>query len=160
MYKQWKDKICKEDWIKKQRNSWKAICMLICTHIWFHIYGWLFKFHSTSTTIGYSMPNPVYIYELYMICNHFLYKLTFLLNSCFDPFDPQVGSYLCFIFIWIQIIIIMSCRQEGYPQPSLATSPYRSSPLAGLQGYISYPHRAAVCMFEQAVLLLLLRGGP
>ena len=27
--------------------------------------------------------------------------------------------------------------------------------LAGLQGYIPYPHRAAVCMFELVVLLLL-----
>ena len=53
------------------------------------------------------------------------------------------------------IIIIMSCRQHGYPWPSLATSPYRSSPLAGLQGYIPYPHRAAVCMFELVILLLL-----
>ena len=37
----------------------------------------------------------IYIYELYMICNHFhmnspvLRKLSLLLNSCFDPFDPQ-----------------------------------------------------------------------
>ena len=29
------------------------------------------------------------------------------------------------------------------------------SSLAGLQGYIPYPHRAAVCMFELDVLLLL-----
>ena len=54
----------------------------------------------------------------------------------------------------IVIIIIMSCQQHGYPWPSLATSPYSSSLLAGLQGYIPYPHRAAVCMFELAVLLL------
>ena len=40
------------------------------------------------------------------------------------------------------------------PWPSLATPPYRSSLLAGPQGYIPYPHRAAVCMFELAVLLL------
>ena len=53
------------------------------------------------------------------------------------------------------IIIIMSCRQHGYPWPSLATSSYRSSPLAGLQDYIPYPHIAAVCMFELVVLLLL-----
>ena len=32
------------------------------------------------------------------------------------------------------IIIIISCHRHGYPWPSLATSPYRSSPLAGLQG--------------------------
>ena len=59
------------------------------------------------------------------------------------------------ILIIIIIIIIMSCRQHGYPWPSLSTSPYRSSPLAGLQGYIPYPHTAAVCMFELVVLLLL-----
>ena len=43
----------------------------------------------------------------------------------------------------------------GYPWPSLATSPYHSSLLAGLLGYIPYPHIAAVCMFELVVLLLL-----
>ena len=53
------------------------------------------------------------------------------------------------------IIIIVSCRWHGYPWPSLATFPYRLSPLAGLQGYIPYPHIAAVCMFELVVLLLL-----
>ena len=45
------------------------------------------------------------------------------------------------------IIIIMSCRQHGYPWPSLATSPYHSSPPAGLLGYILCPHIAAVCKF-------------
>ena len=49
----------------------------------------------------------------------------------------------------------LSCRQHRYPWPSLATSPCRSSPLVGLQGYIPYPHIAAVCMFELVVLLLL-----
>ena len=53
------------------------------------------------------------------------------------------------------IIVIMSCRQHGYPRPSLATSPYHPSLLAGLQGYIPYPHVAALCMFELVVLLLL-----
>ena len=52
------------------------------------------------------------------------------------------------------IIIIMSCRYHGYPWPSLATSPYHSSPLASLQGYIPHPHIAAVCRFELVVLLL------
>ena len=58
-------------------------------------------------------------------------------------------------FLDIIIIIIILCRSHGYPWPSLATSPYRSSPLAGLQSYIPYPHIAAICMFELAVLLLL-----
>ena len=49
----------------------------------------------------------------------------------------------------------MLCRQHWYPWRSLPTSPYRSSPLAGHQGYIPYPHTAAVCMFELVVLLLL-----
>ena len=57
---------------------------------------------------------------------------------------------------WFQaiIIIMMSCCQHGYPWPSLATPPYRSSLLAGLQGHIPYPHRTAECMFELVVLLL------
>ena len=48
----------------------------------------------------------------------------------------------------------MSCHEHGYPWPALATFPYRSSPLAGLQSYIPYPHIAAECMFELDVLLL------
>ena len=47
--------------------------------------------------------------------------------------------------------IILSSRRHGYPWPSLGTSPYRSSPLAGLQGHTPYPHITAECMF---VLLL------
>ena len=53
------------------------------------------------------------------------------------------------------VIIIMSCRQHGYPWPSLATFPYRSSPPAGLLGYILCPHIAAVCKFGLVILLLL-----
>ena len=52
------------------------------------------------------------------------------------------------------IIIIMSHRQHGYPWLSLATSPYHSSPPAGLQGYILCPHIVAVCRFVLVVLLL------
>ena len=53
--------------------------------------------------------------------------------------------------IIIIIIIIMSRRQRGYPWPSLAISPYHSSPPAGLQGYILCPHIVAVCMFVLVV---------
>ena len=71
----------------------------------------------------------------------------------------------CVFFLWyyrhissvcefLYIIIIMSHRQHGYPWPSLATSPYHSSPPAGLQGYILCPHIAAVCKFVLVVLLL------
>ena len=84
--------------------------LYVCEGLCMHISDWLFEFHGTSTSIGYSMPNPVYIYELYMICNQFfymnslfLYKLTFLLNSCFDPFEPQVGHITEYIYIYIYI---------------------------------------------------------
>ena len=69
-----------------------------------------------------------------------------------------VLEYQCSTIIYIYIIIIiiiMSCRQHGYPWPSLATFPYRSSPPAGLLGYILCPHIAAVCKFGLVVLLLL-----
>ena len=46
------------------------------------------------------------------------------------------------------IIIIMSCW------PSLATFPFRSSPLAGLLDYIPYPHIVAEYMFVLVFLLL------
>ena len=62
---------------------------------------------------------------------------------------------LLFWKLWnlIIIIIIMSCRRHGYPWPSLATCPYRSSPLVGLQSHIPYPHIAAECMFQLVILL-------
>ena len=41
-----------------------------------------------------------------------------------------------------------------YPSSSLATPPYRPLLPAGLQGYISYRHRAVVCRFELVVLPL------
>ena len=56
-------------------------------------------------------------------------------------------------YIYI-IILIMSRRQHGHPRPSIATSPYHSSPPAGLQGYILCPHIVAVCKFELVVLFL------
>ena len=48
----------------------------------------------------------------------------------------------------------MSSRRHGYPWPTLATSPYHSSPPAGLQSYILCPLIVAVCKFELVVLLL------
>ena len=45
-------------------------------------------------------------------------------------------------------LIFMLCGQHEYPWPSLSTSPYHSSPLAGLQGYIPYHH--ICCMYVRA----------
>ena len=74
------------------------------------------------------------------------------INSC-KLFNAKSCSIYIYIYIYIIIIMMPWCR-HGYPWPSLATSPYRSLPLAGLQGYILYPHIAAGCMFELVVLLL------
>ena len=68
----------------------------------------------------------------------------------------ELNGFIIYLAVGFRIfIIIMSHRQYRYHWPSLATTPYSSSPLAGLQGYIMYPHRTAVCMFELVVLLLL-----
>ena len=74
------------------------------------------------------------------------------LSWCYQPQRVLLQLEL----LWSHdIIIIMSCCKNGYPWASLTTFPYRTSPLAGLQDYILYPHIAAVCMFELVVLLLL-----
>ena len=50
-----------------------------------------------------------------------------------------------------------SCRAAStdIPDPLSPLLPIRSSPPAGLQSYIMYPHIAVVCMFKLVVLLLL-----
>ena len=67
-------------------------------------------------------------------------QLRHLRNFCFEiicrhNFFLFLILYLCLIFFYfillkqiIIIIIIISCWQHGYPWPSFATPPYRSSP--------------------------------
>ena len=55
----------------------------------------------------------------------------------------------------IVIIFIMLHYQHGYPWPSLASSPYHPLFPTGLQGYIQYRHRIAVCRFALVILSLL-----
>ena len=86
-------------------------------------------------------------------CNklhHFNLSNIFVIELAANTF-PNIYIYI-YIYIYI---IIMSYRQHGYLWTSLATSTYYSSPLAGLQGYILYPHIVAVCKFELVVLLWL-----
>ena len=63
-----------------------------------------------------------------------------------------MGSLLIYFCSWwpLNMYISSSCRAAGtdISETSFATSSDRSSPLVGLQGYIPYPHIAAVCMFE------------
>ena len=101
------------------------------------------KFH-TSVKV-----NCLHFFLLFWFLHFFFTGIsTIARNSIWKP------SLLRNIIIIIIIMIIMSCRQHGYPWPSLATSPFRSSSLADFQGYIPYPHIAAECMFELVVLLL------
>ena len=76
-------------------------------------------------------------------------------SSILKKFSLVYTHYIKHAVLWHIIIIIMSCRQHGYPWPSLAISTKRSSLLVGPQGYIPYPHRAAVCRFELFIQLLL-----
>ena len=65
---------------------------------------------------------------------------------------PHRGGCVCvYIYTHTHTSIIMLCCQHRYPWPS---SPNRSWPLAGLQGYIPYPHIAVVCLFKLFILLL------
>ena len=77
------------------------------------------------------------------------YKLVTISTTNIKKKKDQRKSFLSLI-----IIIIVSRRQRGYPWPSLAISPYHSSPPAGLQGYILCPHIVAVCKFVLVVPLL------
>ena len=83
-----------------------------------------------------------YILSIYCIFFFFCKFYLYIINQLFHIFA-----------MWNIIINLMLCHQHGYPWPSLATSPYHSSPLAGLQGYILCLHIAAVC---KLVILLLI----
>ena len=63
---------------------------------------------------------------------------------CLNSFNY---SYL--ILVIILIIIIMSCHQHRYPWPSLATSPYHSSLLAGSSGLHPVSSHSC-CMYVRA----------
>ena len=107
---------------------------------WIVFFGWLVVFYGISTLVVYFMQNPVNIYNIY------IYIYIGPTKRFFTHTHTPTHTY---------IYIILSCHQHGYPWPSLATPPYRSSLPAGPQGYIPYPHRAVVCRFELVALLLL-----
>ena len=98
-----------------------------------------------------------YVHTYFCTNNQFYCPLSENIFTSFFGFD----SHWEIFFLIIIIIIVMSCRQHGYHWPSLATSPYHSSLLTGLQCYIPHPHIAAVSMFKLVVLLLLghMRGS-
>ena len=72
------------------------------------------------------------------------------------------GSYVIYKLSFCKSYILFIHHHHDHEVPpariSLTLSwhsPYHSSPPAGLQGYTPYPHRAALCIFELVVLLLL-----
>ena len=93
----------------------------------------------------------LFIMQLKKSLKNISFSLVTLWTKYFRLIDDKISPTFLPIH---NIIIIMSCRQHGYPWPSLATSPYHLSPPAGLQGYILCPHIVDVCMFVLVVLLL------
>ena len=109
------------------------------------------SYHSVCFIIFYSFYQSK-LFGVYSFMGNTVYTKSETKCRVFKKECNYLFDNLYFIII---IIIIMSCRQHGYPWPSLATSPYHSTPPAGLLGYIPCPHIAAVCKFELVVLLLL-----
>ena len=107
------------------------------------------------------MNKDYFLFHLYKT-NTLLYVLLLQISKALNlaVFHHHKGVMTAWILLtlrchlFISSFIIMSCRQHGHPWPSLATSPYLSSPPAGLQDYILCPHIVAVCKFVLVVLLL------
>ena len=132
----------------------KLVWMKICNmHVYIYIYIYIYILSSTDRRFR-SIATIQLLVVRYTICFKLVLKSGCLL--CLADILPQSHRYSqrkergsLYIYIYI-----MSCRQHGYPWPSLATSPYHSSPPAGLQSYILCPHIVAVCKFVLVVLLL------
>ena len=124
------------------------------------------KGHHNSFVLGYSL-------NLFICLAMSIFFISIIVRSYLPLLCGFYISILIYLHLWLYFspffsplwsfsmmckaceFIIMSCRPHGYPWPSLATFPYRSSPPAGLLGYILCPHIAAVCKFGLVVLLLL-----
>ena len=111
----------------------------------------------------------IWVYNLVVILRYLVWGRTIVSPSTFKKISIQACSSVLEWKIWsifaihislivwakfIYIIIIFSRYLHGYPWPSLATPPYRSSLPVGSQGYTPCHHRAAVCRFERAAQLL------
>ena len=100
------------------------------------------------------------------MCDHFFFsiQITVFNKNNFHPFNNFFIYYKYFEEIYIVQVLLSDTHHHHHHHHvvpparislTITTSPYRSSPLAGLQGYITYPHRDDVCMSELVVLLLL-----
>ena len=120
-------------------NGLSSVSMCTHTHIYIYIYIYIYMYIYIHTHTS------IYIY-IYTYTHTHLYIYIYIYTYTHLYIYTHTYTHL--------YIVIMSCRQHGYPWPSLTTSPYHSSPPVGLQGYILCPHIVAVCKFELVVLLL------
>ena len=86
--------------------------------------------------------------SLLHFCAGLLHSMTmWSILSSLSPHNLHLLFFLYLIYSCVDIIIIMSSHQHGYPWPSLATLLYCLLHPVGLQGYIPYRHRVTVCRF-------------
>ena len=124
--------------------------LLIIRHLFFQFREQSYSFDTFLLTS--------FFFFIFNCCLLFLFIYLFIFCFFFPDLFSSTVFYMRKMASFSKfsiIIIIMSCRRHGYPWPSLATSPYRSSLPAGLQGRTLYPHITAGCMFVLVVLLLL-----
>ena len=143
------------------------VCMFVCAYTYLYIdthvsiYSCLCVCPYLSLSLSVSIYLSIYVYlsiyqSVYIYLSLYIYIYIWTLyiqtNAYFDIYIHIHSDINTLVYISSS----SSGRATGteYPWPSLATSPYRSSPLVGLQGYIRYPHIAPECMFELVVLLL------
>ena len=136
-------------------NPYRIISLYIYIYIYnsLHILFWNFLFGSLSLSLSIS-PLSLSLSLWLTLFHHSLLYFVFSIQPLFYRMWVYINLLRKLYTHRHIIIIIMSCRQHGYPWLPLATSPYHSSPPAGLHGYILCPHIVAVCKFELVVLLL------
>ena len=73
--------------------KFKTSCDILvgCLSFTVHQPLWVIQYQIRFTYMNYILFVTIFFY----INSLFLHKLTFLLNLCFDPFDPQVGVIFC-----------------------------------------------------------------
>ena len=145
----------KNYFILSERSDFGIIVKL---SIAFYVFGMLTSFSGDETKVTLCrvmeywkwVSNSLFMESLYI----YIYMCVCV---CVYACVCVIWYYILYYIIYYNMISSSSCRAAGtdIPWPSLTTPPYRSSLLAGLQGYIPYPHRAAVCMFDLVFLLLL-----
>ena len=96
-------------------------------------------------SVAWIMASPSMKFQMiwpsfWQLKQNFLNHLVTVLRSTVPLLFTQQMFFVASVVLWPSlnlksfIIIIMSRRLRGYPWPSLAISPYHSSPPAGLQG--------------------------